>query len=61
MCETALDVMLQLIVDDGVKNRSHRFNVFKKEFNVMACHTGLHKLCETMTCINYTGDFIKKG
>ena len=34
-CEDAKEVMIQLIVDDGVHNRCHRENIFNAEFNVM--------------------------
>ena len=42
-CEEAKEVLIQLIVDDGVHNRGHRENIFNAEFNVMGCYTGTHK------------------
>lgn len=60
-CQEAIEVMLQLIVDDGVHNRGHRENIFNPEFNVMSCFTGDHKDFETMTCIDFAGAFVVNG
>jgi uncharacterized protein YkwD len=42
-CEDAKEVMIQLIVDDGVLTRGHKDNIFNSEFNVMGCFTCDHK------------------
>jgi uncharacterized protein YkwD len=60
-CETANEVLLQLIVDDGVPNRGHRENIFNKEFNFMGCFTTQHKDFDQMTCIDYAGGFVAQG
>ena len=60
-CETAQEVLIQLVVDDGVQNRGHRENIFNPEFNVMGCYTGDHKDFNTMTCIDYAGAFVVRG
>ena len=60
-CETAKDVILQLIVDDGVHNRGHRENIFNSEFNVMGCYSGEHQDFNFMTCIDYCGAFVANG
>ena len=41
-CINAQEVLVAMIVDDGSKSRSHRANVFNKEFGVMGCYTGHH-------------------
>ena len=58
---TAKDVILQLIVDDGVHNRGHRENIFNSEFNVMGCYSGEHQDFNFMTCIDYCGAFVANG
>jgi len=60
-CEDAKEVMIQLIVDDGVQNRGHRENIFNTEFNVMGCHTSVHKDFNQMTCVDYAGAFVANG
>lgn len=60
-CEEAKEVMIQLIVDDGVQNRGHRENIFNTEFNVMGCYTSPHKDFNQMTCIDYAGAFVVTG
>jgi len=40
--KTALDVVLQLLVDDGYYSRGHRINTFGPNFRVGACFTGQH-------------------
>lgn len=54
---TAKDVLIQLIVDDGVANRGHRTNIFKPGFKVMGASHGPHSYYRTMTCMDYAGGF----
>lgn len=60
-CDDAKEVMIQLIVDDGVTNRGHRENIFNPEFNVMGSHTCEHKDFNQMSCIDYAGAFVVSG
>lgn len=60
-CEEAVEIMLQLIVDDGVPNRGHRENIFNPEFNVVSCFTGTHKDFNSMTVVDYAGAFVASG
>ena len=60
-CETALEVILQLVIDDGVPNRGHRLSIFKPDFRCCGIFSGAHKVNKTMTTIDYAGGFIKIG
>lgn len=50
---SALDVMLALMIDDGVPNRGHRVNIFKTEFRTVGVFTGYHNGYRTMTTLDY--------
>ena len=60
-CETALEVVLQLLVDDGVPNRGHRENIFNPEFIVCGGYSGEHKDFDKITTIDYAAAFVKTG
>lgn len=60
-CDDAKEVMIQLIVDDGVQNRGHRENIFNPEFTVMGCFSSDHKDFNSMTTLDYAGAFIVAG
>ena len=58
--KTGLDIVLQLIVDDGVSSRGHRKNIFKPETTVCGIAHGDHKEWGTMTCIDYANGYEEK-
>ena len=60
-CETALEVILQLLVDDGVPNRGHRENLFNPDFRVVGVYSGAHKDFDTMSTLDYCASFVKAG
>ena len=60
-CETALEVILQLLVDDGVPNRGHRENLFNDDFRCCGVYSGQHKDFDCMTVIDYSASFVKAG
>ena len=59
--ETAMEVILQLIVDDGVPNRGHRENLFNPDFHCCGVFSGGHKDFDTMSVIDYAAAFVKAG
>ena len=60
-CEDAVEVLQQLIIDDGVLERGHRENIFHKDFKLFGCCSGPHKDYDTMTCMQFAGGLVKKG
>jgi len=51
----AKDILLQLIIDDGVASRGHRTNIFKPEFKVLGSSSSVHVTYKHETVINYAG------
>ena len=60
-CETALEVIMQMLIDDGVPNRGHRENLFNDDFRVCGIFTGDHKDFDTVTVVDYAASFVKAG
>ena len=52
---------MQMIIDDGRKSRSHRINIFREDFKVMACATDDHIHYEKVNVIVFAGNFVKPG
>ena len=58
---TGEDVIMQLVVDDGVPDRGHRTNLFKPDIMVTGNFSGPHSQYNTMTCSTFASQFAKPG
>ncbi len=55
--DTAVAVVRDLVVDDGVPDRNHRINIFRADYKVAGIACGYHKIHRTMCVIKYATGF----
>jgi len=58
---TARDVVLALIIDDGLPARKHRNNIFNPNFNFAGAAFGRHARFGTVCSMDFAGTYIERG
>lgn len=57
---TARDIVIQLIVDDGLRARKHRKNIFNPNFNYAGAGYGPHAVYRTVCNIDFAGAYAER-
>ncbi|PYJ10098.1 MAG: CAP domain-containing protein [Verrucomicrobia bacterium] len=58
---TARDVVLALIIDDGLSGRKHRQNIFNANFSFAGAAFGRHARFRTVCSMDFAGSYVERG
>ncbi len=57
----ARETVIALIVDDGLRSRKHRHNIFNPSFNYAGAAVGPHAQYRTICSIEFAGGYAERG
>ena len=58
---TARDVVLALVIDDGLPARKHRKNIFNPNYNFAGAAFGRHARFGTVCSMDFAGSYVERG
>jgi len=53
-----MDVVMKLLIDDGVPNRAHRNSIFEPKFTVFGCYSSHHIQLRNISVLSYAAGFL---
>ena len=59
--QSAREIVIALIVDDGLRSRKHRANIFSTNFSVAGAATGPHAQYRTICSMAFAGGYAEHG
>jgi uncharacterized protein YkwD len=59
--KSAREVVVALLIDDGVRDRGHRKNIFNPKFNYAGAAFGPHARYRTVCTIDFAGGYAERG
>ena len=57
----ARDIIVGLIIDDGLPARKHRKNIFNPKYNVAGAAFGPHATYRTVCSMDFAGSYVERG
>ena len=57
----AREIVMALIIDDGLRSRKHRANIFSRNFNYAGAAVGSHAKYRTICSIEFAGGYAENG
>ena len=55
----AREIVIRMVMDDGVKSRGHRKNIFNRDYRVAGAAAGFHGVYGAMCVVDFAGGFVE--